>query len=61
MQTLGPDGQPLLRIDGPHAAPTQHVKEYDRRSTSNLALSLSLSVSLVLSLVVVVVVMFVVA
>jgi NAD(P)H-flavin reductase len=27
-KTTGPDGQPLFNIDGPHAAPTQHAKEY---------------------------------
>ena len=26
---LGIDGLPLLRVDGPHAAPTQHFDEYD--------------------------------
>lgn len=26
---LGPTGMPLLRIDGPHSAPTQHIGEYD--------------------------------
>src|SRR5690349_4929541 len=25
---LGPEGKPLLAIDGPHSAPTQHVGEY---------------------------------
>eukprot|EP00455_Lapot_gusevi_P013781 TRINITY_DN167_c0_g2_i1.p1 TRINITY_DN167_c0_g2~~TRINITY_DN167_c0_g2_i1.p1 ORF type:complete len:551 (-),score=210.53 TRINITY_DN167_c0_g2_i1:160-1812(-) len=25
---MGPDGLPLLCVDGPHAAPCQHVKEY---------------------------------
>ena len=25
----GPDGRPLFRIDGPHAAPAQHLAEYD--------------------------------
>jgi hypothetical protein len=25
---LGPDGQPILQIDGPHSAPTQHIGEY---------------------------------
>lgn len=24
----GPDGQAVLKIDGPHSAPTQHVSEY---------------------------------
>lgn len=28
-QILGPDGQQILQIDGPHSAPTQHVSEYD--------------------------------
>lgn len=27
-KVTGPDGQPLFSIDGPHAAPTQHAKEY---------------------------------
>jgi NAD(P)H-flavin reductase len=26
---LGPDGLPLLRLDGPHAAPAQHYDEYE--------------------------------
>lgn len=26
---LGPDGNPIFQIDGPHSAPTQHVSEYD--------------------------------
>jgi len=26
---LGPDGKPMLAIDGPHSAPTQHISEYD--------------------------------
>jgi NADPH oxidase len=25
---LGPEGKPLLSVDGPHSAPTQHVGEY---------------------------------
>jgi NADPH oxidase len=25
---MGPDGNPLFQIDGPHSAPTQHVSEY---------------------------------
>ena len=25
---MGPDGQPLFQIEGPHAAPFQHIKEY---------------------------------
>jgi hypothetical protein len=25
---LAPDGRPLISIDGPHSAPTQHVPEY---------------------------------
>lgn len=25
---LGPDGKPMLAIDGPHSAPTQHIGEY---------------------------------
>jgi len=27
---LGPDGNPMLHIDGPHSAPTQHLGEYRR-------------------------------
>jgi NADPH oxidase 2 len=27
-KVVGPDGLPLLQIDGPHSAPTQHVSEY---------------------------------
>lgn len=26
---LGPDGQQIIQIDGPHSAPTQHIGEYD--------------------------------
>lgn len=26
----GPDGKPIIQVDGPHAAPTQHIAEYDR-------------------------------
>jgi len=29
-QVNGPDGKPIIQIDGPHAAPTQHIAEYDR-------------------------------
>mmetsp|Transcript_16800 Transcript_16800/g.27330 ORF Transcript_16800/g.27330 Transcript_16800/m.27330 type:complete len:323 (+) Transcript_16800:3-971(+) len=25
---IGPDGLPLLKIDGPHSAPTQHISKY---------------------------------
>lgn len=25
---LGPDGRPMLRVDAPHSAPTQHIGEY---------------------------------
>uniref|UniRef100_A0A7S2R8R2 FAD-binding FR-type domain-containing protein n=1 Tax=Mucochytrium quahogii TaxID=96639 RepID=A0A7S2R8R2_9STRA len=28
-KSTGPDGQPLIMIDGPHAAPAQHYSEYD--------------------------------
>jgi len=28
-KVLGPDGNPILRIDAPHSAPTQHVGEYN--------------------------------
>lgn len=27
-KTIGPDGQPIMMIDGPHSAPTQHIGEY---------------------------------
>ena len=27
-KVLGPDGRQLIRIDGPHSAPTQHIGEY---------------------------------
>ncbi|MES1907663.1 MAG: hypothetical protein MHM6MM_000739 [Cercozoa sp. M6MM] len=27
-QITGPDGRPILRVDGPHSAPTQHVRSY---------------------------------
>ena len=27
-RVVGPDGRPLFRVDGPHAAPTQHLTEY---------------------------------
>jgi len=26
---LGPSGEPMLHIDGPHSAPTQHIGEYE--------------------------------
>jgi len=26
---LGPDGMPIIQVDGPHAAPAQHYSEYD--------------------------------
>ena len=27
-KVLGPDGQQMIKIDGPHSAPTQHVHDY---------------------------------
>ena len=27
-KAVGVDGKPLLRVDGPHAAPAQHYSEY---------------------------------
>lgn len=29
-QVVGPDNKPIIKIDGPMAAPTQHIREYDR-------------------------------
>lgn len=29
-KVFGPDGLPLLRVDGPHSAPTQHISKYQQ-------------------------------